>query len=224
MGEGGYVATKTARLRKIVASFRDWGRACFCNSFKPGNVTSGTACGNRFQNWLPGLKNAIYDHRYVFDEIGYNIKPLDLQGAMGLEQIKKLDYLHEGRRINFDELSKIFAPYEEYFYLPKATEKADPSWFAYLLTIKPNAPFDRQDFVAHFENAKIQTRSYFSGNILYHPGYQHLAAEYGDMSERFPVAHLVTTNSMFLGTYVGITPDKLEYIKNVADEFLGAYR
>jgi len=219
MGEGGYVAAKSASMRNVVASFRDWGRACFCNSNKPGNVIAGTACGNRFQNWLPGLPHATYDHRYVFDEIGYNIKPLDLQAAMGLEQIKKLDELHAGRRRNFATLTELFAPFEKYFHLPKATEKSDPSWFAYLLTIKPEAPFTRQEFVEHFEEAMIQTRSYFSGNILYHPGYQHLAAKYGDMSQTFPAAHLVTTNSMFLGTFAGITEEKMEYVKKTAMEF-----
>jgi len=219
MGEGGFVATNSSRIRKVVSSFRDWGRACYCNSFKPGNVTCATACGNRFKNWLPGLKETTYDHRYVFDEIGYNIKPLDLQAAIGLEQIHKLDDLHAGRKRNFEALSEIFAPYEEYMYLPKATEKADPSWFAFLMTIKPGAPFGRQDFVSHFEAARIQTRSYFSGNILYHPGYRHLAKQYDNLPERFPVAHLVTTNSMFLGTYSGITPEKLSYIKEVVGSF-----
>jgi len=221
MGEGGFVATKTGQIRKVVASFRDWGRACFCNSFKPGDVTSGTACGNRFKNWLPGFKEATYDHRYVFDEIGYNIKPLDLQAAIGLEQIKKLDDLHAARQKNFEILSEIFKPYEKYIHLPAATEKAEPSWFAFLMTIKTDAPFTRQEFVNHFEKAKIQTRAYFSGNILYHPGYTDFAKQYDNLKERFPVAHLVTTNSMFLGTYAGLTDDKLSYIKSVVDEFFG---
>tara|TARA_Y100000310_G_scaffold252673_2_gene259409 strand:+ start:3786 stop:5144 length:1359 start_codon:yes stop_codon:yes gene_type:complete len=219
MGEGGYVATKTARMRNIVASFRDWGRACFCNSNKPGNVTAGTACGNRFQNWLPGYKSVTYDHRYVFDEIGYNIKPLELQAAIGLQQINKLDHLHAARRQNFQTLSEIFKPYEEYLHLPVATRKADPSWFAYMMTVKADAPFSRQEFVSHFEAAKIQTRSYFSGNILYHPGYGELAQEYDDLPERFPVAHLVTSNSVFVGTYAGVTDDKMRHVKNVTDEF-----
>ena len=219
MGEGGYVATKTNQLRNIVASFRDWGRACFCNSRKPGDVTAGTACGNRFQNWLPGYKSVTYDHRYVFDEIGYNIKPLELQAAIGLQQINKLDHLHAARRQNFQTLSEIFKPYEQYLHLPVATRNADPSWFAYMMTVKADAPFSRQEFVSHFEAAKIQTRSYFSGNILYHPGYGELAQEYDDLPERFPVAHLVTSNSVFVGTYAGVTDKKIRHIKNVTDEF-----
>ena len=219
MGEGGFVATDDPRLRRIISSFRDWGRACFCNTKKPGNVTSATACGNRFKNWLPGAPNTTYDHRYVFDEIGYNLKPLDLQAAMGLEQINKLEEMHDARKVNFDKLYNIFKPYEKFFHLPEATENADPSWFAFLLTIKEDAPFSRQEFVSHLENAKIQTRSYFSGNILYHPGYYHMAFQYGDLKERFPNAHLATYNSFFLGTFIGLTDEKINYIKNSVDIF-----
>ena len=148
MGEGGFVATKKAKLRKAVASIRDWGRACYCNTLKPGNVTSGTACGNRHSNWLTGMPNAIYDHRYVFDEIGYNLKPLDLQAAMGLQQLEKLPELDAARRHNFERMTKIFEPYAEYLHLPKATEKSDPCWFAYLMTVKDDAPFKRHQLVA----------------------------------------------------------------------------
>ena len=160
MGEGGFVATDNQRARTILASVRDWGRACYCNSMKPGNVTGGTACGMRFNNWLPGMKSAIYDHRYVFDEIGYNLKPLELQAAMGLEQIKKLPMLDTARRENWKRLRSIFEPYEDYFHMPVATEKADPCWFAFLLTIKDDAPFTRFNIVDYLESAKIQTRSW----------------------------------------------------------------
>ena len=219
MGEGGFIATNSQKARTILASIRDWGRACYCNTMKPGNVTSETACGNRFKNWLPGLKDAVYDHRYVFDEIGYNLKPLDLQAAMGLQQLEKLPMLDSARRENWAKLRAIFEPYEQYFHMPVATEKADPCWFAFLLTIRPDAPFTRSDIVEHLESLKIQTRSYFSGNILAHPGYVHLAEQYGDMNDVFPIAQLVTTNSFFLGTYVGLTAEKLEYIKEAVDEF-----
>ena len=170
------------------------------------------------------MPEAIYDHRYVFDEIGYNLKPLDLQAAMGLQQLEKLPELDAARRQNFQKLEEIFAPYREYFHLPEATDKADPCWFAYVLTIKPDAPFSRDDIVRHLEEAKIQTRSYFSGNILAHPGYYHMAAEYGDLNEAFPVAQLVTTNSFFLGTYIGLTEEKMSYIKKSVDRFFQAYK
>jgi CDP-6-deoxy-D-xylo-4-hexulose-3-dehydrase len=165
------------------------------------------------------MPDAVYDHRYVFDEIGYNLKPLDLQAAMGLEQLKKLPELDSARRKNWKRLREIFEPYKEHFYLPEATDKADPCWFAFLLTIKKDAPFTRFDIVAHLEAAKIQTRSYFSGNILAHPGYTQLAYPYGNLYETFPVAQLVTTNSFFLGTYLGLTEEKLNYIEKVVNEF-----
>ena len=219
MGEGGFVATDNPLLRRIISSLRDWGRACYCNTKKPGDVTAGTACGDRFRNWLPGAPNTTYDHRYVFDEIGYNLKPLDLQAAIGLEQIDKLEEMHDARKVNFDKLYEIFKPYKKYFHLPEATEGSDPSWFAFLMTIKEDAPFSRHEIVTHLEAAKIQTRSYFSGNILYHPGYHHMASEYDDLKEEFPNAHLATYNSFFLGTFIGLTDEKLDYIKKSVDKF-----
>ena len=219
MGEGGFVATNRNKIRTVVASIRDWGRACYCNTSKPGSVLEGTACGNRFRDWLPGLREAVYDHRYVFEEIGYNLKPLDMQAAMGLQQLDKLPEFDAARRKNFNRLMEIFEPYAEYLHLPKATEKADPCWFAFLMTVREDAPFGRQDMVSWLEQHKIQTRSYFSGNILAHPGYYHMASEYGDMNETFPVAQLVTTNSFFLGTFIGLTDDKLDYIQQTVDKF-----
>ena len=217
LGEGGFVATKSNKARTTLASFRDWGRGCYCNSMKPGSVTGGSACGNRFKNWLPGMPEAIYDHRYVFNEIGYNLKPLELQAAIGLEQIQKLPQMDEARRANHKKLDNIFKKYAQYFYLPKATPKSDPCWFAYLLTIREDAPFSRDDIVQYLEKAKIQTRSYFSGNILAHPGYHHLAEE--NSNDSFPVANLVTVNSFFLGTFIGLTDEKISYIEEIVDNF-----
>jgi len=217
LGEGGFVASKKPKERMAIASLRDWGRACYCNSLKPGSVTQGTACGNRFKNWLPGMPETEYDHRYVFNDIGYNLKPLELQAAMGLQQIKKLPEMDEARRRNHKLIDNCFKKYSEYFHMPVATEKSDPCWFAYLLTVKEDAPFSRNDIIKHLEGAKIQTRSYFSGNILAHPGYNHLVEE-GDI-ECFPVANLVTTNSFFLGTFVGITKEKIDYIGKTVDSF-----
>ena len=219
MGEGGFVATNNGKIRKVVASMRDWGRACYCNTAKPGCVLQSTACGNRFGAWLPGMPETIYDHRYVFDEIGYNLKPLDLQAAMGLKQLEKLPELDEARRQNFKKLIDIFQPYKQYFHLPKATEKSDPCWFAFLLTVKNGAPFTRNDIVSYLEKSKIQTRSYFAGNILTHPGYNHMAKKYGDLNKTFPVANLATTSSFFVGTYAGITEEKMNYIKKIVDSF-----
>ena len=220
LGEGGFVATDDPRLRRTLASFRDWGRACYCNEEKPGDVTAGTACGNRFRPWLKNGKERInYDHRYVFDEIGFNLKPLEMQAAIGLEQLSKLEEMDSARRNNFAALEKIFSKYEDHFVLPKATEKADPNWFGYLLTVKDGAPFTREDFVRHLEENKVQTRSYFAGNCLYHPAYSEYAKKYDDLKAAFPNAYKATVGSFFLGTFIGITEDKLKYIEGVVDEF-----
>jgi CDP-6-deoxy-D-xylo-4-hexulose-3-dehydrase len=219
LGEGGFIATDKGAMRKSLSSFRDWGRACYCNTGKPGCVVSDTACGDRLQPWLPDLPEFNYDHRYVFDEIGYNLKPIELQAAIGLEQIKKLPVLDEARRENFRKLLKVFKPYEKYFHLPERTENSDPNWFAFLLTIKEESPFNRNDFVSFLEKNKIQTRSYFSGNIMYHPGYMHLRDDYTDLRNTFKNAHLVTTNSFFLGTFIGMTEQKISYIKKIVDTF-----
>mgnify|MGYP003144407970 FL=1 len=223
-GEGGFAATSNPRVRKVLASIRDWGRACYCNERKPGDVTAGTACGDRFQAWLSDGKNKIcYDHRYVFDEIGFNTKPLDLQAAMGLHQLDKLPEMDAARRKNFKRMEKSFSKYEDFFMLPKATEKADPCWFGYALTVKENDVFDKQELVSHFEENKVQTRSYFTGNCLYHPAYREFAEkygnDYGDLVTRFPNADIVTKQTFFLGTYIGLTPEKLDYIEDVLDEF-----
>ena len=224
MGEGGFVAMNSARLEKIISSFRDWGRAGYCNSVKPGCVLSGTACGNRFKNWLPGAREIIADHRYVFEEIGYNIKPLELQAAMGLQQLKKLPMMDGSRRKNFARLHEIFEPYAKYCHLPEPTPKSDPCWFAFLLTLREDAPFTREDIVRHLEGDKIQTRSYFAGNILFHPGYSKIGAKYDNLKESFPVAYKITTNSFFLGTFAGITDEKLDYIEGSVNRFMEKYQ
>ena len=219
LGEGGFIATDKPLIRSVLASLRDWGRSCYCNSMKPGDVTQATACGDRFKNWLPGMPEAIYDHRYVFSEIGYNLKPLELQGSIGLQQLNKLPEMDKARRSNFNRLNSIFSKYSKYFHMPEATEGADPCWFAYLLTVRDDAPFTKSDLVTFLEVNKIQTRSYFSGNVLAHPAYNDMAAEYGDIQKTFPVATKITLDSFFLGTFIGITNEQMDYIEEVVDRF-----
>jgi CDP-6-deoxy-D-xylo-4-hexulose-3-dehydrase len=219
MGEGGFIATNSSKLRMALASLRDWGRACYCNSAKPGSIMGGTACGNRLSNWFKGQDDIIYDHRFVFDEIGYNLKPLELQAAMGLAQLDKLEIMHNKRRHNFNRMLSIFSKYENFVYLPKALDKADPSWFGFLITLKDDCPFAKNDLVEHLENAKIQTRSYFTGNALFHPAYQELAEKYENPREQFPVATKSTRDTFFLGVYPGITDEQLDYIETVVDKF-----
>lgn len=219
MGEGGFVAVNEPRLRMALASLRDWGRACYCNSNKPGNVTCGTACGNRIAPWFRKQKDIDYDHRYVFEEIGYNLKPTEMQAAMGLAQLDKLDEMHDKRRKNFDRMYNIWKKYEKYVYLPEAHEKANPSWFGYLVTLKDDVPFNKVQLLEHIEAAKIQTRSYFTGNALFHPAYEEIAKEYKDPRNDFPVATKSTKDTFFLGVYPGMTDAQLDYIEATIDKF-----
>lgn len=217
--EGGFVATSDPELHKLLLSMRDWGRDCWCNSTIAGDVTSMTACGSRHRNWLPGAKDVVIDHRYVFSNIGYNLKNSEVAAAIALEQLHKLKKMDDARKQNFKTMYEIFAPYSKYFHMPVATEKAEPCWFAFLLTVKDDAPFSRQDIVDYLEKAKIQTRPYFTGNILAHRGYYHLA-EGIDLKAEFPVADKVMRSSFFTGTYIGLTTEKLDYIKATVDEFM----
>jgi CDP-6-deoxy-D-xylo-4-hexulose-3-dehydrase len=220
VGEGGFVAVNSAKKRMALASLRDWGRACYCNTAKPGNVMIETACGCRFNYWFKGQEDITYDHRYVFEEIGYNLKPTEMQAAMGLAQLDKLDEIHSKRKNNFNRLYNIFKQYSKYFYLPEVHEKADPSWFGYLVTLKDNTPFTKEDLVNNLEEAKIQTRSYFTGNALFHPAYEDIAAEHIDPRNEFPIASKSTKDTFFLGVYPGITSEQMDYIESVINKFM----
>lgn len=220
MGEGGFVAVNSAKKRMALASLRDWGRACYCNSTKPGNVTEGTACGCRFDSWFKSQKDIVFDHRYVFEEIGYNLKPTEMQAAMGLAQLDKLEEMHARRKHNFKRLYNIFDQYPDYFYLPTVHDKADVSWFGYLVTLKDGLHFTKSQMVDAMEEAKIQTRSYFTGNALFHPAYEELAQDYEDPKNQFPIATKSTLDTFFLGVYPGITDAQLDYIEEVVHDFL----
>ena len=173
MGEGGYVATNDANQDVILRSFREWGRGCYCVGPDANKLKCGT-CNKRFNNWIPTLPDEIFDHKYVYDEIGYNLKPIEVQCSMGLQQLKKLDEIHALRRRNYQLLFNIYEKYEQFFHIPRATEKSDPSWFAFPITIRENAPFTRNDIVDYLEENLIQTRPYFAGNIMLQPAYSHL--------------------------------------------------
>jgi len=154
----------------------------------------------------------------VYDEIGYNLKPIELQASIGLEQIKKLPEIHARRKSNFKQLFDIFKPYEEFFILPKATEHADPSWFAFPLTIKNNNNFKRKDIINYLEDNKIQTRPYFAGNIMLQPAYSGIMDKQ-DVINKYPNARKVTTDSFFLGTSPVISSEQIMYIQTIIEKF-----
>lgn len=218
IGEGGFVACKNKQLEIIAKSFREWGRGCYCVGQKANMLKNGT-CGKRFSNWLSELPDEIFDHKYIYDEIGYNLKPIELQASIGLEQLKKLPDIHNRRKKNHKLLSNAFAPYEEYFIIPKATENCDPSWFAFAITLKDNAPFCRNDIVQQFENNKIQTRPYFAGNIMLQPAYTGLMNKQSVLND-YPNARKITTDTFFLGTSPVIDDLQIEYIKDILNQFM----
>lgn len=222
MGEGGFVATKTYQQEVIVRSFREWGRGCYCVG-KAANLLKDGTCKKRFGKWLPLLPKETFDHKYVYEEIGYNLKPIELQASMGLAQIDKIDMITAKRKENYSLLFKIFSEYEEYFYLPRATEKSDPSWFAFPLTIRSDAPFTRKQITEFLENKKIQTRTYFAGNIMLQPAYSHLMDSNNAIND-FPVATKVTTDTFFLGTSPVITKEQIEYIGNCVKDFMKDFK
>lgn len=218
MGEGGFVATKTYEQEKVVRSFREWGRGCYCVGQKANLLKCGT-CKERFKEWLPDIPNQIFDHKYIYDEIGYNLKPIELQASIGLVQLEKLSEIHTKRKYNYKRLFNLFKPYEEFFHLPVATEKSDPSWFAFPLTLKDNVPFKRSEITEYLEDNKIQTRTYFAGNIMLQPGYRHLINP-KEIMEKFPISRKVTTDTFFLGTSPVITEEQINYIEEIVNKFM----
>lgn len=202
-GEGGMVSTNDAGLIDLARSFSTWGRACYCVG--AANLLPCGTCGKRFSNWLGG--EDIVDHKYIFDHMGYNLKPLDLQGAIGLEQLKKFDDIEYLRRVNHGALTCVFHG------APKvrvaATEEGSmPSWFGVPLICDTEET--KNSLVAHFERHLIQTRQYFAGNILRHPGYKHL----GNAAD-FPNAEQALKRVFFLGCPPFYTESVIQYIAEV---------
>lgn len=221
MGEGGFVACDDVVLEDVLRSFREWGRGCYCVGPEANKLKCGT-CKARFSEWIPSMPGEIFDHKYVYDEIGYNLKPIELQAAMGLEQIKKLPQIHELRRRNYKLLFNIYEKYEQFFHLPRATKGSDPSWFAFPLTIRQDAPFTRTQIVDHLENNLIQTRPYFAGNIMLQPAYSHLMDQ-NVARDAYPMATYTMTRSFFHGTSPVIRPEQIEYIGHMVDQFMNRF-
>lgn len=216
MGEGGFVASKTDEQDTVIKSLREWGRGCYCSG-KGASCLRNGMCKKRFSEWLPSFPGVIFDHKYVYEEIGYNLKPIEMQAAIGLVQLKKLDKIIELRKKNFNRLYQIFSKYDKIFHLPKATEKSDPSWFAFPLTLRDGIGLKRNEFTMYLEDNKIQTRNYFGGNVLLQPAYEGIYS--GNPKKDFPVATKVTTDTFFLGTSPVITDEQLDYIEDVVTTY-----
>ena len=218
MGEGGFVATNTYDEEIVVRSFREWGRGCYCVGPKANKLKNGT-CKERFNCWIPTMPDQVFDHKFVYDEIGYNLKPIELQSAMGLVQLDKLPEINELRKRNYALLYDIYSKYEEFFILPKPRAKSDPSWFAFPLSIRESAPFTRTQYVDHLESNNIQTRPYFAGNIMLQPAYSHLM-DPQHAKDDYPNATFTLTNTFFHGTSPVITPQQIQWIGHCVDEYM----
>jgi len=210
MGEGGAVLTNDPLLKKIVTSFRDWGRDCWC---EPGHDNT---CRKRF-GWKLGKLPFGYDHKYIYSHIGYNLKITDLQAAIGVAQLKKLLFFIKTRKKNFTSLYKFFKKYEKYFILPQVTKKSEPAWFGFPLLVKPTAPFTRNEIVNYLEENKIATRMLFGGNLTKQPAYQETKYR---IFESLKNTDLVMNNLFWIGVYPGLTKEKLNYVVKVINKFL----
>lgn len=213
LGEGGAVYTDSPELGKIARTIRDWGRDCWCGYRNPPNGI----CGRRFEWEVPGMEGVHYDHRYLFTEIGYNLKITDPQAAVGVAQLEKLPTFVEARKRNFRRLYAGIKPLEAFFILPTWSEKSDPSWFAFPLIVRPEAPFTREELQLYLEECMIETRLLFAGNILKQPGYQHAPCRIvGDL----PVADMVMRGGLFVGVYPGLGPEQIDYMIESFHQFI----
>lgn len=206
-GEGGAVYTQDPELDAIVASLRDWGRDCWCRSGRDNT------CGRRFEQCFGELPEG-YDHKYVYSHFGYNLKMTDMQAAVGLAQLAKLPSFGAARRANFAYLARGLAPYREFLAPVEATAQSDPSWFGFLLTVRPDAPFSRRDLVRHLEARRIQTRSLFAGNLLRHPCFDEMrsAGTGYRVSGGLEATDELMERSFWLGVFPGMTDGHLDHM------------
>ena len=214
MGEGGAVLTGSGRLKRIAESFRDWGRDCWCASGKDNT------CNKRF-DWQLGDLPRGYDHKYIYSHLGYNLKPLDLQAAIGLMQLKKMDAFVGARRANHARLKAALAPYQDFLILPEATPESDPSWFGLLLTVRDGSPFSRRELVQYLEDRQIQTRLLFGGNLLRQPAFRGVAHRVVGGLEN---TDKIMNDAFFVGVYPGLSEAMLGYVAEVFADFFRTVR
>jgi CDP-6-deoxy-D-xylo-4-hexulose-3-dehydrase len=214
MGEGGCVATDDEELSRIVRSVRDWGRDCYCTGGE------NNTCGKRFSQQFGSLPFG-YDHKYVYSHIGYNLKVTDMQAAIGCAQLQKLGYFVSRRKENFRKLMEILKPYEDRLLLPHATENSDPAWFGFVITVRDDAGFSRNDLTRFLEFHRIETRNLFSGNLLCHPAFQDIPHRVvGDLTN----TDIIMNNTFFIGVYPGIDDSQLDYMADVFARFMRGQR
>jgi CDP-4-dehydro-6-deoxyglucose reductase, E1 len=203
MGEGGAVLCNRMIYKRIVESFRDWGRDCYC---EPGKDNT---CKRRF-DWQLGDLPYGYDHKYTYSHIGYNLKITDMQAAVGLAQLDRLDDFVAARRRNWKYLRDGLRDLEDILLLPEATANSDPSWFGFCITLRPEAPFDREDLVRFLNNErKIGTRLLFAGNLLRQP---YMKGRNYRVVGSLDNCDIVMNRTFWLGVYPGLTQNHLDYV------------
>lgn len=216
MGEGGAVYTNDIQLKRIIESFRDWGRDCWCPSGKDDT------CKHRFTQQFGELPIG-YDHKYVYSHLGYNLKVTDMQAAIGCAQLEKIPAFIEARRKNWNMLREGLNTLQDVFILPEPTENSMPSWFGFLLTIKEDAGFTRDEIVGYLESNKIQTRMLFAGNLLKHPCFDEMRRSqegYRVVGELINT-DVIMKHTFWIGVYPGMNEDMIQYMISKIRRFVG---
>lgn len=211
MGEGGAVFTNNSELKRILESFRDWGRDCYC----PGGKDN--TCGKRFA-WKLGELPEGYDHKYTYSHAGYNLKITDMQAACGLAQLDKLDSFLKARKKNFQYLKNRLQSCVEFLELPEATDNSDPSWFGFLISIKEESGLNRVDFLRYLDQSKIGTRLLFAGNLTKQPFMTN--REYRISGSLVNTDYLMN-NSFWIGVYPGLSEEMLSFVCEKIENFCG---
>ena len=209
-GEGGAVFTNNAQLKRIIESFRDWGRDCFCAT------GMSDTCGKRFC-WELGELPKGYDHKYTYSHIGYNLKITDMQSAVGLAQLQNLPSFIEKRKKNFKFLKTHMSKFEKFFILPEATSKSDPAWFGFPITVRMDAPFSRTELLQFLTERKVDTRPLFAGNITKQPYFKNIDYR---ISGSLKNTDEIMNQSFWIGVYPGLNEKMLEYVVSQFGEFI----
>lgn len=212
MGEGGCVYTDDPLLHRLMLSYRDWGRDCICPSGRDN------FCGHRFDRQYGELPQG-YDHKYVYSHLGYNLKATDMQAAIGCEQLKKFSTFIERRRDNWDRLYKKLECLKKDLILPEAAENSRPSWFGFLISIRPESGLKRNDVISYLENHNIQTRLLFSGNLIKHPCFDQIrGTDAYRIVGSLDVTEYIMNNSFWVGVYPGMTVEMIDYMSMIIKE------